>query len=98
MAKKYGLSKEQVKFIKAKVLELGSLKAVNAFYKHKDDVSAYARDCAYASFDQDYGDDEDGEIREEAEVKKTTKKGKKPPKMVKRKRKMDATALDDDYS
>jgi len=97
MAKKYGLSKEQVKFIKAKVLELGSLKAVNAFYKHKDDVSAYARDCAYASFDQDYGDDEDGEIRKEVEVKKT-KKGKEPPKMVKRKRKMDAAALDDDYA
>ena len=98
MAKKYGLSKEQLKFIKAKVLELGSLKAVKAFYKLNDDVSSYARDCAYASFDQNYDDDEDDVVREEAEVKKTTKKGKKPPKMIKRKRKMDAAALDDDYA
>ena len=92
MAKKYGLTKEQIKFITAKVEELGSVEAVLDFYKLKDDVSAFARDTAYNTFDQDYSDEEKPKKtakKKAAKKKAAKKKTKKKATTVKRKRKID---------
>lgn len=82
---KEGLYPEQIEFIKKKVVELGTYRAVLDFYKLRDEVTSFAREEARKVYKIDeLTDDEDFEEEEE-----TQKKPKAETKTVKRKRKID---------
>lgn len=87
MAKKFGLTKEQLKFIDAKVRELGSHRATVKFYNLKDEVAAYARQVADDVYN--FGINENDEDFEDEVVVEEKPKKKKKAATKKRKRKID---------